>query len=207
MEKVIFENLPSTNSAISASNLMKMQDNIETAIKLPNWGNTEDLTDYKGDLDELTVSGFYVTNEDTPNIPTEGGCYYVLVMTKTHGYYTKQVAFDRESNAMYHRTKHEGNWTPWKCVSNNYVVKTLDSDFDNVFNIIGTDYKDRTPYVITNEPAGDVQDNYIQDGTSHTIHGMEYGNQQYGYQVSFGMQGVKWRRKWAGVWDTWISLM
>ena len=86
----------------------------------------------------------------------------------------------------------------------NYFVKTNDSKFDDVSQIIGDGYKDGKAYLITNSPVSD--NNYIQSGCTHTVIGMQYGNKSYGQQISFGLTGVKFRTQENGVWSNWQCL-
>ena len=59
-------------------------------------------------------------------------------------------------------------------------------------------------YCISNYPLTDG--NYIQSGTAHTVLGMQYGDLMYGGQVSFGVNGIKYRTLYSGVWDLWRSV-
>ena len=78
-------------------------------------------------------------------------------------------------------------------------VHVSDSKFDNVKQI--ADIKDGEFYCITNAP---LTDNYfIQDGVMHTILGMQYGNFEYGYQMSISCRGKKSRTKYNNVWSEW----
>lgn len=87
----------------------------------------------------------------------------------------------------------------------NYFVNTNDSKFDDVKEIIGNDnYTDGKPYLITNAPTGGS--NYIQNGRRHTILGLEYDNQNFGFQVSYGTQKILYRTKENNVWSQWQSL-
>lgn len=83
-----------------------------------------------------------------------------------------------------------------------YTQRTNDSNLSDVKgSILGSAYQDLRPYIITNAPITD--DNYIHGGCSHTVYGMEYGNQQYGSQLSIGLNKMKIRQKWQGNWDKW----
>lgn len=86
----------------------------------------------------------------------------------------------------------------------NYIVSVQDSKFDDIKQIIGNDYKDCKPYLITNSPTGDSS--YIQNGRKHTVLGMEYDYQKFGYQVSFGTQKILYRNKNNNLWSEWKSL-
>lgn len=86
----------------------------------------------------------------------------------------------------------------------NYFVNTNDSKFDDVSQIIGDDYEDGKPYLITNAPINDG--NFVQLGVRHTVLGMQYGNKSYGQQISFSIAGVKFRTKNNNVWGQWQCL-
>lgn len=95
-------------------------------------------------------------------------------------------------------------WQLKKDKLTNYIVSTNDSKFDDVKTIIGDDYQDGKPYLITNNPVSD--NNYIQGGARHTVLGMEYGNKSYGQQTSFSLAGIRYRSEFAGVWEDWQCL-
>ncbi len=87
----------------------------------------------------------------------------------------------------------------------NYIVTTNDSKFNDVKQIIGNDnYADGKPYLITNTPINDQ--NFIQNGSRHTILGMQYAEQKYGQQISFSLEGVKYRSQFNGTWKDWQCL-
>ena len=87
----------------------------------------------------------------------------------------------------------------------NYIVSTNDSKFNDVKQIIGNDnYTDGKPYLITNTPAEDS--NYIQNGRKHTVLGMEYDGQKYGYQILYGTQKILYRTKNNNVWSDWTNI-
>ncbi len=95
-------------------------------------------------------------------------------------------------------------WTKNKEKLTNYLVNVSDSKFDNVTQIIGNGFENSKAYLITNKPIGDG--NYIQNGRRHTVFGMEYDNQAYGFQVSFGSNQILHRKKENGTWENWQSL-
>lgn len=85
----------------------------------------------------------------------------------------------------------------------NYFIKVNDSKFDNLTDIIGSD-RSKT-YLITNQPTSSSTS--IQGGANHTVLGEEYGNNNaYGYQVSFGPNYIKYRRKMGGTWKEWQQI-
>ena len=90
-------------------------------------------------------------------------------------------------------------------INSNFHAATNDSKFDDVTQIIGNSYKDGYMYVISNEPVND--NNYIQQGCSHTVIGCERDNRKYGWQVSFSYaKFAKIRQKWEGKWEPWRVL-
>lgn len=95
-------------------------------------------------------------------------------------------------------------WQLKKDKLTNYIVSTNDSKFDDVKTIIGDDFEDGKPYLITNTPVEDGT--YIQNGRKHTVLGMEYNNQTVGYQMSYGTQQAIYRIKNQGVWKEWQTM-
>lgn len=87
---------------------------------------------------------------------------------------------------------------------NNYIVSTNDSNFDDVKTIIGDDFENGKPYLITNTPI--LDGTYIQNGRRHTVLGMEYNNQAVGYQMSYGTQKTIYRIKNQGAWQKWQDI-
>lgn len=85
-----------------------------------------------------------------------------------------------------------------------YYVITNDSKFDDVSQIIGEDYQDDKVYAITNSPISD--ENYIQNGSTHTVLGCERVNKQYGYQLSLSYNDMMFRTKFDGVWGFWSKV-
>lgn len=86
----------------------------------------------------------------------------------------------------------------------NYFVNTNDSKFDDVSQIIGDDYEDGKPYLITNAPINDG--NFVQLGVRHTVLGMQYAEKKYGQQISLSLSGIKFRTKNNNVWGQWQCL-
>lgn len=82
----------------------------------------------------------------------------------------------------------------------NISVHVNDNKFDDVSQIIN-DLKDYEAYCITNHPVEDG--NYVQNGASHTVLGMQYADLKYGSQLSFGLNGIKFRTQNNGVWSAW----
>lgn len=77
MQKIVFEDLPSTNTPISATNLNAMQTNAETEINSINTNigtlsnlNTTDKTDLVSAINELAVDYVIETGSETVNSVT-----------------------------------------------------------------------------------------------------------------------------------------
>lgn len=86
-------------------------------------------------------------------------------------------------------------------LGDNHSIRTNDSNFDNIASVIPGIAVDRRMYMVTNNPVTD--DNYIQQGASHTIIGMEYSDHDWGSQISFSFNGIKYRKKDNGAWYPW----
>lgn len=76
----------------------------EIIPRIGNWGNSGFMQDYVGDLNNLLTSGWVITGTNATNTPGTG-CWYILTMVKNPYYYVKQIAFARDSNQMWIRTK------------------------------------------------------------------------------------------------------
>jgi len=85
-----------------------------------------------------------------------------------------------------------------------FAVNTNDSKFDDVKQIIGDEAKDLVPYLITNYPINDS--NFIHGGAAHTVLGMQYGDMQYGSQLSISFKKMKYRTLNNGIWLEWQTI-
>ena len=63
---------------------------------------------------------------------------------------------------------------------------------------------DRCTYMFTQYPQNDSD--YIHEGASYFVIGMEYGNHRYGSQYTFGSMRIKYRYLQDGVWDEWKTV-
>jgi len=88
------------------------------------------MTDYSGSLNDLVTSGFYATNSNATNQPTNTP-YYVIVISKNSTNYVLQIAIERNNTKprVYMRIKANGNafgdWgniTSRDIVDNNFVA-------------------------------------------------------------------------------------
>lgn len=97
-----------------------------------NWGNTEALMDYTGDLNDLTKSGWYPTPSSNANLPT-ADAYLVLVLNKNPDYYVKQIAFQREGEGIFYRRRiSPTSWTEWNALSPLNCFLPVNQDFNYV---------------------------------------------------------------------------
>lgn len=83
---------------------------------LGNWGNTNSINDYNGDLNDLLRTGWVMTggNPNSPPQTNGDGCFYVLTFVKNPIYYVKQIAFERNGTSIYQRNKVGTNtWQTW----------------------------------------------------------------------------------------------
>lgn len=88
--------------------------NNNVLTKIGNWGNTEALKDYMGDLNTIRQTGFTMTNNKTSNAPN-AEAYYVLTLVKNPDYYVTQIAIKRDSliPTIFVRIKTSHTWGDW----------------------------------------------------------------------------------------------
>lgn len=104
--------------------------------KMGNWGNTEALEDYKGDLNDIVQTGFIMANSDTANTPYSSG-WYILTFVKNPDYYILQIAFSRnDSNVFYTRIKCNEIWSDWSPKIENYINFEIFSASDSIKSFI-----------------------------------------------------------------------
>ena len=90
------------------------------------------MQDYTGDLNNLTTSGFYMTDSTATNTP-HSACWYVFVQSKNSNYYVVQLAIKRdESNTEIYARKRYSGWGNWEKIASNvgknyYSTVTIDS--------------------------------------------------------------------------------
>lgn len=117
----VVDNLTSTSAtdALSANQGKYLNE------KIGNWGNTEALDDYEGDLNDIVQTGFIMANSDTTNTPYTD-CWYVLTFVKNPAYYLLQIAFLRNNpNVIYVRTKDDYTiWSAWSPIKQNITTGT-----------------------------------------------------------------------------------
>lgn len=124
MNKINFEDLPSTNTPINSANLNQLQDNIENEFN--NYINNN-LTTIVDCNDTTLSSGFYYAGSSTLNIPT-ASAWFLQVMKKADNNII-QVAYRYRDNEIY--TRHYNivepiGWKEWVQldVDNSYEITT-----------------------------------------------------------------------------------
>lgn len=84
-----------------------------------------------------------------------------------------------------------------------FNTRIKDVQFDDLSFLL-KDWKQGEVYIITNNPITVSDNSYIQNGTTHTVIGMQYGdNKDFGFQLSMSGAAMKFRRKWGGNWNPW----
>lgn len=84
-----------------------------------------------------------------------------------------------------------------------FNTRIKDVQFDDLSFLL-KDWKQGEVYIVTNNPITVSDNSYIQNGTTHTVIGMQYGdNMGYGFQLSMSGAGMKFRHKWGGNWNPW----
>ena len=172
--KTEWENLPSTNTPLSASNLNKIENELEKldldSILLKR------IIENNADLNNITDSGIYATGDRTlTNVPTNDYTWgYLIVINQTNGvhqYFVKPVV-----GLIYIREK-SGNparWYSWK-----KVVSEVDSIKIIAWNSTYVCHSDEN-FVFINIPRGNLKNGnislnnmsflfYKADGTSKNI--------------------------------------
>lgn len=67
---------------------------------------------------------------------------------------------------------------------------------------------DNKPYILSIHPKNITEGDYLQDGRSHIVLGLEYGNYAYGIQYSLGSLGIKRRYRIYenNTWSEWKNI-
>lgn len=163
MEKINFENLPSTNTPLNATNLNQVQTNIDNAKleKTINVSNpsTKDLNDY-------TTEGRYYFASAPTNIPV--GVNGFLEVLKA-GEYVKQIWYRHgtpNSNDFetYVRTYSSNTWSNW----NKFVVQSHIDNYSNTETQVGTWYDGKPLYRKTIK----IINTAFSDGDNNVAHGI-----------------------------------
>ena len=107
MEKIIFEDLPSTKTPINSTNLNQLQDNINNSFI----GTKVETIDNCNDSE--LKSGFYWANGTATGVPSTSNAWYIQQIRAT-GYIT-QIAYKIGSDGIYYRTYgfDSGGWYAW----------------------------------------------------------------------------------------------
>lgn len=92
----------------------------------------------------------------------------------------------------------------------------LQHQLDTSIGNIAKDYNvpDHITYITTVSPTTDKDNNYIFDGCSYTLIGMEYSSHKWGYQCAFSfgsttgkIPGIKFRGLLNGTWNDWKGII
>lgn len=174
---------------LSDVTLNKMQDNIEEAIQeVSNTIITETASDIQNGL---------MSKEDKVKLDTLEN---IEVIQKGGEATTENIYSAKAVKGITEELNNKITNLEERKYLKNISVHTNDNKFDNVSQII-SDLKDYEAYCITNHPIEDGV--YIQNGASHTVLGMQYGELKYGSQLSFGLNGMKFRTQNNGTWSAW----
>lgn len=175
MTKITFEDLPSTNTPLNASNLNTMQTNIDNE-KLEKKVNA-----FTGDYNDLTDIGFYYADGSSTNSPASGYSHYVTVY-KLSNSFIYQVAYrvtnTVEAQYLFVRQNYNGIWTTWRAIggkilwansnpSSNFAAQSItlsSSDYNflewvfldgnNTFSIKTAKGYGCFPYILVQEASG-----------------------------------------------------
>lgn len=112
MEKIIFENYPSTETPISATNLNKVQENAETSINEAKMK----LLEVGFNIDTIKESGNYgiynATGTLPPEFTTENNIF--IECFKWDNNWGRQFLYDiRLNSGIYTRILTNGEWSNW----------------------------------------------------------------------------------------------
>ena len=127
MQKINFQNLPSTNTPLNETNLNQLQTNVETAIN----ETKPSLAINNVDLNDYTDFGIKYFGTGCTNAPSN----YIYVQTITNGGDATQVAYSVDSENMWKRSgaiaggiRQWGNWEKFateKTIIKNYENTSL----------------------------------------------------------------------------------
>lgn len=145
MNKINFENLPSTTMPLNAESLNTMQDNIEAEIEKKI---SKELASYTGDLNDIKTTGFTYARGTATNIPVSGHFYFLttIAINENNIYQraTRLIA-DIDSMLTYERQCVSGTWTEWyECEAKFARNISASTNFDSV-TIPGKYYFTSTP--------------------------------------------------------------
>ena len=113
-QKQTWEDLPSTNTPITASRLNHMEDGIYEAYERIGGGETLPM---ETNIDNISTFGFYGVFNATGTLPTgystSDNNIFIQNMLWGNGDYGRQVLYDIRSNNTYTRQKNNGTWQSW----------------------------------------------------------------------------------------------
>ena len=155
------------------------------------------------DNGQCEVGSYVVPGDNGLAIPSGNDAGYKVTARYSEDLIEVLLAHDSE---MISRLKEEIKNIGGGSGSNEVAIYTnmADANFNNLKTHLGDKVQDGKLYIIANTPVSDG--NYIQGGTRHTVIGYEYGDFQYGWQLSVGVSTVKFRTLFAGVWASWQSI-
>lgn len=146
MQKITFENLPSTNTPLNAANLNTMQTNIDN-------GKVESVQYSNIDLNSITVNSLGSFTSNCTNTPFNADGYIITQVIDSNT--ICQTAVNPSTGATYKRFKSSGTWGNW----------ALDVTVEE-----GT----WTPYISTVEGANPTISYTTQRGTYKKIGNLVY---------------------------------
>lgn len=137
--KTIWEDLPSTNTPLNATNLNNIEDQVETNTNdiedlvsdvATNTGDISSLKTYVensidvsslGDWNSLPYkNGFYkgVSMSNSPSGSTVNPGWWYVIQILHDGSYVRQIAFSfrNDNQAIYSRAKMAGTWGSWEAM-------------------------------------------------------------------------------------------
>lgn len=109
MEKIIFEDLPSTKTPINATNLNKLQTNIENQFA-SNYIRTERLNNV--DLNTIKYPCLCGVNDNCTNW-LGGYGYFICIPLSLGSNYAIQIAFTEGGLKKYRLCKNGSTWEQW----------------------------------------------------------------------------------------------
>lgn len=125
MNKINFENLPSTTMPLNAESLNTMQDNIEAEIETKI---DKELASYTGDLNDIKTTGFTYARGTATNIPVSGHFYFLTTIAiNENNIYQRATRLIDDLKLMYtyERQCVSGTWTSWRNIIDGAISKTL----------------------------------------------------------------------------------
>ena len=93
-------------------------------------------------------------------------------------------------------------------LNGNMILIPTQNRLDSTVGSIATEQNvsELKTYITTVYPKNDSTGDYVMNGGSYTLIGMEYDNHQFGYQIAFGSD-TKYRKLVSGNWGDWHSFV